>query len=416
MSKTYWDFDVINEVVPIEEVLAMHGIYPERGKVRLRENDDHPSAHVYTKTNTVHDFGYHNTFNPLSLTMYLRGCDVQEASRILGEAFHVPPKYTGQDMEENANRMMDYDWRQLGIHADLVTKNIDLDLEKYGIARTAKFSERFRMSMSELRDRVMGLGEKQQSGNGQAEKAGTVPADDWDRQWYERIMRRKAVPFVHEKRDEYFKTMYDDYHLAMAVADSYSMDDVFRLNKEKYEKMAQDLARTEGVLRKALDGTNVKFVFRSYYPANDFARVVNGEISFEIGSHTQAEVSDVAYRDKTKVFYCAVREHEYYQLCSNGMDEIMVAARQKGDQVSLAFSSVDAAKVNYLIKALRGKEVVLAESLGEALLASQKDKNVAKVEVGRSAPPKGVVARGEVSEENVRKDDEVGKRGGAVKT
>lgn len=363
MSRDIWDFDTINREVPIEDVLAFHGIHPERGKYRIREDDDHASASIHPQKkygNTIHDFGYGNNFTPLTLTMYLQGVDKMEASRILGEAFHIPPVSKGKDGDD-VDRISDFDWKMLGIYPDMVSKNIDFDLEKYGITSTMRLSEKYRMSMSELRDMV--VGEKDAS-----------KVDDRDKRWYENILRNKAVPFVYEERYEYFRRMNDDFKLAKAVNGNVAPAQVFQIHHSDYEEFAKKLSQMELAMKKVIEGTSVKFNGRFYNPDKDFLSVINGEVSFEIGMTSHYEVSSAAYRDKAKVFYCVVSMNEYYKLLDNGLDNIKVAAKQKGDTVTLSFQSTDSGKVNYLVKALRGKEAFMAESLGEALTGAQAEK------------------------------------------
>ena len=356
-----WDFDTINEVVPIEAVLEMHGIQPapERGRGKgwysIRPDDDTPSAHIDSQRrygNTIHDFGYGNTFNPLTLTMYLQGCDMKTASQILGEAFNVPPKYTSREAAENAWRLTDFDWRVLGIYPDMVSKNIDFDLEKYGIQATSKYAARYRISMAELQERV--VGQKDPS-----------KVDDMDRQRYESILRTRAIPYAYEKRDEYFRRMYADYQLAKAVNDGFEIDKIYRIHQSDYETMAKELSKIESILKRAIDKTSLRFSFRSYRPAEDFAKVVTGEVSFEIGAYSRFDISRVAYQEKGKVFDTVVSLNEYYRLTENGLDNLQVAARQKGDQVKLYFKSADASKVNFLVMALRGKENTLSATIGQ---------------------------------------------------
>lgn len=364
----FYDFETINREIPIEDVLAFHGIAPSSkmrgsGWYSIREDDDTPSAHIDANRrfgNTIHDFGYGNTFNPLTLTMYLQGVDMVEASRILGEAFHIAPKVTDRD-DVDSNKISDYEWKMLGIYPDMVSKNIDFDLDKYGLSSSMKLSERYKISMEELREQVMGSN---------AEKA-----DERDKRRYENILRSRAVPFAYEKRYEYFRRMHDDYQLARSVSSDIEFEKIFRIHQDDYEALAKKLSQIETTMKKALEGTSVKFKGRRYNPIEDFQSVINGEVSFEIGLNSHYEVSRAAFLDKTKVFYCVVDMNEYYTLLDNGLSNIQVAARQKGEQVTLSFLSTDSGKVNYLVKALRGKEAYLAESLGEALTGHQAEKN-----------------------------------------
>ena len=269
----YYDFETINREIPIEDVLAFHGITPSSkmrgsGWYSIREDDDIPSAHIDANRrfgNTIHDFGYGNTFNPLTLTMYLHGVDMVEASRILGEAFHIAPKYSDRDGVD-ANKISDYEWKMVGIYPDKVSKNIDFDLEKYGLASSMKLSERYKISMEELRGQVTGPNAKN--------------ADEMDKRRYESILRSRAVPLAYEVRFEYLRRMHDDYQLAKSVSKDMEIDKIFRLHQDEYETMAKKLSQIEATMKKIIDGTSVKFKGRRYHPMEDFQSVINGEVSF----------------------------------------------------------------------------------------------------------------------------------------
>lgn len=369
-----WDFDTINQVVPIEEVLAMHGIQPMRGKVRLRTDDDTPSAHVYKGNNTVYDFGLHNSFNPLTLTMYLQGLnpgnreDWKKAAQILGETFHIPPKYTDKDNASGIAWIADYEWKKIGIHPDMASKNIDFHLDRRGITeKMMQIAQRYQMPMSELRELVIA-----------PKDVSKVEASDKGR--YESILLGKAIPYAAEKRDEYFRRMYDDYEslnrLGKAMKSDMGLDKMYQMHQSDYAAMADELTAMEAVLKKAIEGTRVKYTFRNYYPERDFKDVVAGKIPFEIGPTSRYDVRDAAFWEKGVVFETVVLLDVYWRLMDNGLGNVQCAAKQMGDQVKLYFKSSDAGRMNYLVKTLRGKEDRLAEYLGEALGKAQNEKDV----------------------------------------
>ena len=147
-----YDFNTINTVIPIEDVLAYHGIHPNsKGWYRIRPEDDTPSAHIDKVKigNAIHDFGggvivgdrVYNTLNPISLTMYLNNCDAVKASQILGEAFGIQP----MNKEYNGNGLSDLEWKELGIQPDMASKNMDFYPEKYGAEKTSLYAEKYRI-------------------------------------------------------------------------------------------------------------------------------------------------------------------------------------------------------------------------------------------------------------------------------
>ena len=353
MSAIY-DFKEINQI-PIEQVLELHGIYPNaKGWYSIRPEDDTPSASIDPKRrygNTIHDFGEtgaaSNTFTPITLTMYLRGLDPNvranwaEAARILGEAFGVKPLHTDKSGKPiNRDYVSDWDWKKIGIYADMASKNMTFDPERYGHDRTRSYAEKYRISMNELRERSK--------------------TDSADKSVYERIVRSHGIEYVLELKNSYFSRLYNRSLLNLP-----DVEDVGAFLAEDAELVneAKELSDAEAILMKALKGTSIKYKpnARPYNVYEDYHRVVNGDVGFEIGEMTQHDIQVAAFEDKVKVFDCLVTRPDYFRLVSNGLDNIRFSAKQKGDKVKLSFLSTDSGRVNYLVKALRGIERDVAE-------------------------------------------------------
>ena len=65
-----YDFNTINTVIPIEDVLAFHGIQPNsKGWYRIRPEDDTPAAHIDKARigNAIHDFGRRISYRRLKI-------------------------------------------------------------------------------------------------------------------------------------------------------------------------------------------------------------------------------------------------------------------------------------------------------------------------------------------------------------
>lgn len=350
-----YDFKDINEI-PIEDVLAFHGIYPNaKGWYSIRPEDDTPSAHIDQKRrfgNTIHDFGEtgadSNTFSPITLTMYLRGLDANvrenwtEAARILGEAFGVEPKYSEKDGKQvDRDTLSDWEWKKLDIHPDMASKNMTFDPERYGHERTRVYADNYRMSMNELRERSK--------------------TDSSDKGVYERILRSKGVAYVLELKNAYYARLHN--HSTLQLPDVENMAEVVASDVE-FQEEAKALTAAEDVLMKAIKGTSIKYKpnRKPYDVLEDYYRVANGEVGFEIGKVSQYDIHAAAYQDKVKVFECLVSRDEYYKLMLNGLDNIQYAAKQKGDKIKISFMSTDSGRVNYLVRALRGIERDVTEN------------------------------------------------------
>ncbi len=346
MSAVY-DFKDIN-AIPIEDVLAFHGIHPNaKGWYSIRPEDDTPSAHIDQKRrfgNTIHDFGESNTFNPIQLTMYVLGLDSNlreswtEAARILGEAFGVEPKYAGKDGQPiDRDKLSDWEWKKIGIQPDMASKNMSFDPERYGHERTRIYAESYRMPMNELR-----------------EKGKTNPSD---KAVYERILRSCGVPYVFELKNAYFAHLHSRHAVLAEMPDVGNVAEIIAMDAE-FGEMAKELTDAEDVLMRAAKGTGVKYKpnRKPYNVMEDYHKVINGEVGFEIGQATQYDIQREAYLGKVKVFDCLVSQSEYSRLVANGLDNIRYSAKQKGDMIKLSFLSTDGGKVNYLVRALRGIE------------------------------------------------------------
>lgn len=339
-----YDFNTINAVIPIEDVLAYHGIESNgKGWYRIRPEDDTPSAHIDKDKigNAIHDFGggvvvgdrVKNTLNPISLTMYLNNCDAVRASQILGDAFGIQPKTN--DYKETKG-LSDLEWIELGIQPDMASKNIDFYPEKYGAEKTTLYAEKYRIPMEKLRTE--------------------------DIKMYVKILRTRAIPHLFNLRNEYYREMYNQFSLAKAVDSSYDVNKVLNDNLTEFSSLAKSLNRIENILYKAIKDTTINFKFKAHDAAADFLKIVSGDLAFEIGDCCYIDIKDEAFKRKVNVCYSDVSLSEYHTLLNNGLDLFRVAAFQKGDNVKLAFLSSDATKFNYLIKALRNKEIDIAKA------------------------------------------------------
>ncbi len=333
----FYDFDTINREVPIEDVLAFHGIYPNsKGNYSIRPEDDTPSASIDKNRrfgNTIHDFGDNNTFNPISLTMYVQNVGAVEAARVLGDAFGIAPI---RKDKSNPDVLSDWEWCKIGVQPDMASKNMDFFPEKYGTDRTREYAEKYRMPINEL-------------------KKQDVPM-------YERIVRSRAIPYVLDLKNTYYSRLYNWDAFNKKCNLNPSMDSLY--NDKEINGLAKDLSLAESILEKAIKGTSITFKTGAYNVKTDFYKVINGKISFEVGKDSHYDIKCAAYQDKVKPYYCLVPVDEYYKLVVNGLDNIRYAAFQKGNEVNLAFLPADSDQVKFLLKALRGKEIGLTQNLG----------------------------------------------------
>lgn len=324
-----YSFEEINERVPIEDVLALHGIYPNsKGWYSLRSEDDTPSAHIDKNKrygNTIHDFGVSNTFNPISLTMFLRDVDAYEASQILGETFGLTPISKNKTTSDVVS---DWEWCKIGVQPDMASKNMDFFPEKYGEERTRTYAEKYRMSVNELRKE--------------------------DSSVYERVVRSRAIPYVLDLKNSYYRALYSWNNLNKALNIESKIEDLIK--NEEISELAKDLSLAEEILKKAIKRTSITFKTGVYNVKSDFYKVVEGKISFEIGKDSHYDIKCAAFQDKVKPYYCLVSLDDYNKLVENGLENMRFSAFQKGEEVNLVFLPTDSNRFLFLLKSLRGKE------------------------------------------------------------
>lgn len=353
-----YSFDKINEMVPIEAVLEMHGIYPQgkgsdKSWYSIRSGEKAPSAHIDKQRrygNTIHDFGIDNTFNPITLTMFLQGLEEKmgpkeakkEAARILGEYFGIEPEKTEK---ENADKPVDYvsdwEWKELLIYPDMASKNMLFFPDRFGHTKTREYAEKYRIPMSALKSEDMNM--------------------------YEKIVKSKGKARVAELRNAYFWKLYNWYNLRQELNIEFNPDDL--KNDNEIEESFKELTNAERILEKALAGTAEKFVPDKYDILKDYYKVVNGKVPIEIGQESCIAIQSKARQNNTRVFSTEpLTLDEYYQLVKNGLDNLEHSALKKGEKVVVSFVSTDSSKVNYLVQAMFGKERYVANVLAESAL------------------------------------------------
>lgn len=358
-----YNFDKINAEVPIEAVLEMHGISPQgkgsdKSWYSIRSNEKEPSAHIDKNRrygNTIHDFGVSNTFNPISLTIFLRDLDKKmskkeaqkEAARILGEAFGIEPDISDNGKSnKDSSVVSDWEWKELLIYPDMASKNMVFFPDVYGDKQTKEYADKYRVSMNELKSK--------------------------DIKMYESIIMSRGKGYVLELRNNYYSALYNWYNMRKELNIEFRPEEL--KNDAEISDYLKTLVTAERILIKALKDTSKNFTPGAYDVISDYKKVVNNEIPIEIGEHSCNDVKRAAKNSKTKVFSTEpISIDEFYKLIHNGLNNIMHAALKKGDNVVVFFVSTDSSKVNYLVQALRGKERNLAEIRAESALEFQKE-------------------------------------------
>lgn len=171
-KRKFYDLDTLR-AIPVVEVLQRYGVdvkvrYKD-GWCRIRSDDNHPSCHINLNKNSWFDHGIQLGGGPIQVVQYFENCSNYDAIQILAEMFDVP----AMKNETGETVLTDAQFAQIGIQADMVTKNIDWDFEHFTMEQATKLRDRYKdMSMQQL--------------------ART------DRRAYVNFIRFKSIPYVYE--------------------------------------------------------------------------------------------------------------------------------------------------------------------------------------------------------------------------
>ena len=176
MSKSY-DTEKINQI-PIERVLAFHEVdAASKNMYSIHPQDNTPSAYLGKDKelgNVLCDLKTGTTYDPISLTAYLRGVSEEEAARILGETFGIKPVVIPEPFED-VKSYDEIDFKKYGVNPEdgkkknrkdnkekkpslfqlLNPKNLQTEVSKYGYNFSAK---NFYLSMLAAMGGAVGVG------------------------------------------------------------------------------------------------------------------------------------------------------------------------------------------------------------------------------------------------------------------
>lgn len=314
----FYNLDQVRSI-PILDVCESLGIQVEKHGnrsyfVKLRDEKT-ASCKLYLDGKDGYDsfcdFGNcKNGGDVIKFTAEYLGCSWQEALDHLADRFGIPAINNSEYM--NRNELTDIEWKKLGVHGDLATKNFDFDLEKYSLESAQKFSEKYAMPVNQLRK-------------------------DFPNKYVYEIIKKRAIPFVYKMRNNYY---FDLYCALSFQRDLTGHFDINNVPKEDIDRLTVDckrLAQAELLLRKALRGTDVKYSFRDYDIRLDLQNIYLGKVSFEIGETSYSDLKKESSLQGVDLRYRSVSLGEYLSLKEYGIDMVSHAAFLKHDKVNLVF-------------------------------------------------------------------------------
>lgn len=317
MAEFYYDKNVLKEI-PIAEVAEAFGIEVVRkggGAWCCLREERTPSCKLYETTNTWCDFGDGNRGgDTISFVAYAENISNDAAMQRLAERFNVAPVIRDAGQKPSLSFKQ---WEKIGIAGELATMNFNFDIDKYGVEKTAAFSEKYRMSVNELREQYPKV--------------------------YENMLRYRAIPYVYDQRQEYYRTVWNQDLINRSVGlDLLARSDAVG----ELRLMASGMNNVESIMQSAAEETAIRYKPVAYDVLSDIKKIRAGEISFEVGnvryfdlkSTVQSAGQKLAYIDRPITV-------EQYAAKQTALDTIEHAAFVKGDSVNIAVKPNDAGQL-----------------------------------------------------------------------
>lgn len=292
-QKPFYSVDRIRELPVLNVLEDLYGIQAvpkgDRHWCAIR-GERTPSCCIYPN-NTWCDFGDgNNGGDVIKLVQTMDGCGWYEAVSRLADAYHIAPENDGKPLDKS---LSDRDWFHLGIYPDMATKNMDIDLDRFSLNEVMNFSQRYRMSMNELRKQ--------------------------DPAMYHRVLNDRALRPLKAEIDAYYASVLSEFEFAKAVGGE---DFAHTCSYDSLDETAQDLNRKMELLRRAVDDKSAVKVPKTHLsPASDLSEILAGNIQFQTGETPYFELCRVAYQARQNIFFVKVscadfqkisRENEYF--------------------------------------------------------------------------------------------------------
>ena len=191
-----YNLDAI-KALPILDVCAHFGIDVEkRGRnywCRLRPERT-PSTILHTDSNTFYDFGTQEKGSSIDLVCKTQDLTAAQAIRALGAAFQLPEE-TSQQRHIREHIMRPIDYMRIGLYADLATKNFTFPVDSLPLSKLVKIQRKYCMSMNQLRKEHPKI--------------------------YNRLLREKAIPYVEDLKNQYYRKVWSHYTLLEMTGNTY---------------------------------------------------------------------------------------------------------------------------------------------------------------------------------------------------
>lgn len=319
--------DYIDRVkaIPIRDVCMMLNVpvVDRGGRVWCKLRDERtPSCLLHTDTspNTYIDFGGSNKKSDvIQFVSERKGISRGDAIKDLAAAFNITPNKQVRNSSELAN----WEYEKIGLHGDLATKNMRLDLERQGIEEVARLSDKYSIPMNSLRKQHPEI--------------------------YEQLISEKAVPHIQNMRLEYYSNLQSLNRLCPGFDLANSTDFL-----DAFKKEVQDLQCAERLLFRAMEKTSIK-AMRSgkYNPVSDFAKIIAGDLKPDIGNRTYDQMKEEAEKKHSKVKYQVIPCQDF---TFDGLEKFPHTAFISQDNIVVGYLDSDAKNILPVLLSMKAKK------------------------------------------------------------
>lgn len=322
-KKPFYDPEKIKEI-PILSVCELLNISVENKRYQRASCKARPertaSTTLYLDTNTFHDFGGGGAGGDvIAFYAYAAGVTQGDAIQALGQAFGITPIDPRAGLDPN--ELTHLDWKRIGLYGDRASKNFMFNVERLSPQRLLELSERYNISMNELRKKHP--------------------------KTYERILKQSALPHVRALRNAYYLDVYNHYRFYNMMG----RPDLFQDAEHQKEllKERDSLILAERILSKAVRGTKLYFQqCTSYEPSVVLKHLLRGEP--ELGTRTYKGMQAMARERGCFIRYRTMRLVEYQDADFSG---IAHTAFVKGDRISIGYLPEDEEKIQEIMDSVK---------------------------------------------------------------
>lgn len=311
-KKGFYNLDSIRSI-PILDVCDYLGIdVVKRGKnywCKVRP-ENQASVVLHPDRNTFYDFGNQQHGNNIGLVQYARGVSAGEAIRLLADGFDIAPTQSKEDLLIKPLNMWEY--QKIGLHGDMATKNLVFPVTIASTDELLDMEYAYKMPMNMLRKK--------------------------DPKAYRWILENKAIPYVENKRQLYFLSVWNHYDFLHSFGHHVEF---FNSEKTcaKFEKATRDLEQSEWALYKACYGTGLAVAEpQRRDPLRVWSHLVQGKLEISLGPFTREEIEKESANLNCRI---VTKEISYDTYCSLHLDGHPHAAIFNTKAVTMLYPETD---------------------------------------------------------------------------